>query len=290
MSVPISRPLFRPSIHPDTDLLFYTYANAQYHEFAILYPLFALLSNKNSAVEICLSEPDSSVTKYEHLIKYYVEFFSGRILYSYITKTDILQNSLRFIVKPVSRAKYIYIGDVDILILEEEVLNIHRAAIRSTKLNFSNVRRKGENKITGLHFMEYDKYYPIVIPCNVDLITCNDESLLFLLMLEKGYSIPEVSDLKYRPVHGLHISLFSRPPLPTLTTQDRISDTPSWFGQSEDTSIFVEKYLSIRHTQPVIQFMSSIRDEDIVLRRTIQFIDMFCYYTHREYGDSPCKM
>lgn len=282
MRLPTSRPLFRPPISPDTKLLFYTYANAQYHEFAILYPLFALLSNTDAAVEICLSEPDVFVTKYQHLIRYYVEFFPGRVLYSYTGETNIPPNSLRFIVRPVARAKYIYIGDVDILILEDNVVDIHTSYMRDTKLDFSNVRRKDENKLTGLHFMEYDKYYPIVVPDGLNLADCNDEALLFILMQSKNYSMPTVSDLRYRPVHGLHISLFSRPPLPTLTTQDRMGNTPSWFGQSEDTPHFIKKYFSIRYTQPVTTFMSTIRDEDIALRRIVQFIDMFCCYVHEE--------
>ena len=283
MQIPVARPLFKPPANLDSKLLFYTYANEKYHEFAILYPLFALLSNKDSIVEICISAPDIFVSKYTHLIKYYVTTFPGRFLYSYICNTNIFPNSIRFLVKPVSRAEYIYIGDVDIIVLEENILDMHRLYMKKNSLEFSNVKRKGENKLTGLHCMEYKKFFPASIPEGVNISSSNDEELLFLLMQAKGYIMPEVTDLMYRPVHGVHISFFSRPPLQTLTTQDRVAETPSWLGQSEDTSVFIKKYLDIRYTQPVTAFMSAIRDSDIPLRRLIQFIDMFCHYAHQNY-------
>jgi hypothetical protein len=290
MQIPIARPLFKPVMNPDSKLLFYTYANSPYHEFAILYPLFVLLTNESASVEICISDPDVFTSKYLHLIKHYAEAYPGRVLYSYISPTNIFPNSLRFLVKPISKSIYIYIGDVDILILEQNILNIHLAFINDTRQAYSNVRRKGMKKLTGLHFIEYDKYYPVCIPQDINLETCNDEELLFLLMLNKGYKTTDITDLKYRPTHGIHISFFSRPPLPTLTTQDRMSTTPSWFGQSIDSLFFVKRYMQLRYIQQVEAFMSVIKDEDIALRRLIQLIDIYCYYIQNEYGGGTCKI
>jgi|GEM_PF-1089423 len=271
--IPSSTPLYNINMKEE-DILFYSYADIKYHPFAALYPIFALTSNPQSIVEICVASPNEFVNEYIDIINFYRKEFPGRILYSCIGHSDIFPNSLRFIVQPKSYAKYIYIGDIDILLLEDNILIKHIMNIKSNNLDFSNVVRHGTKKLTGLHFIEYDKMFPVQIDSNIDLRAAIDEELLYILMDAKGFKMP-MCDKFMRPVHGLHISFFSRPLLPTLTTRDRIADFPVWGG---DTEAFIEKYLEVRYAEPIMSFMSNIRDNNVALRRLVQIIDLYCLY------------
>jgi len=275
--IPSSVPLYYANMQKSA-LLFYTYADSKYHPFAALYPLFALTSNPDSIVEICLSSPAEFVREYSQLIEFYHKNYPGRVLYSYIIEhSGILPHSLRFIVQPQSYARYVYIGDVDTLLLESDILRNHLIKIKMNSLDFSNVVRPGTKRLTGLHFIAYDKMFPARIESDINISTANDEELLYMLMDAKGFKMPSCS-LAARPVHGIHISFFSRPLLPTLTTQDRLADYPSWYGQSHDTRAFIEKYLAVRYTGAITDFMSNIRDDNVQLRQLVQIIDLYCLY------------
>jgi hypothetical protein len=253
-------------------LLFYTYADSKYHPFAALYPLFALTSNPDSIVEICLSSPAEFVREYSQLIEFYHKNYPGRVLYSYIEHSGTLPHSLRFIVQPQSYARYVYIGDVDILLLESDILRSHLIKIKMNGLDFSNIVRPGTKRLTGLHFIAYDKMFPARIESDINLSTTNDEELLYMLMDAKGFKMPSCCPAA-RPMHGLHISFFSRPLLPTLTTRDRLADFPSWGDRA-----FVGKYLEVRYTGAIADFMSNIRDNNARLRQLVQIIDLYCLY------------
>ena len=277
MKIPLSTPLYSINAKKEA-LLFYTYADIKYHPFAALYPFFALKSNPQSIVEIVLSSPNAFINEYTDIINYYQKEFPGQVLYSYIDHSDILPNSLRYVVQPQSCAKYVYIGDVDILLLEPNILLWHLRNIKQNQLDFSNVVRSGTKKLTGLHFIEYEKMFPVQIESNINLNTTTDEDLLYILMNAKGFKMPTGADLTARPVHGLHISFFSRPLLPTLTTQDRLADYPSWYAQSHDTRAFIEKYVEVRYTEDFVKFMSNIRDNNVQLRQLVQIVDLYCLY------------
>ena len=277
MNIPSSIPLYYINMQKSA-LLFYTYADIKYHPFAALYPIFALTSNPDSIVEVCLSSPMEFVREYCDIIDFYQKEFPRQVLYSYIEHSNIMPNSLRFIVQPQSYARYVYIGDVDILLLESDILLSHLIKIKMNNIDFSNVARPGTKKLTGLHFIEYDKMFPVQIENNINLNTTNDEELLYMLMSARGFKIPTCTSLAERPVHGIHISFFSRPLLPTLTTQDRMADYPSWYGQSHDTRSFIEKYLEVRYTGAITDFMCNIRDNNVQLRQLVQIIDLYCLY------------
>jgi hypothetical protein len=270
MHIPSSIPLYNITMQKE-NLLFYVYADEKYHMFAALYPIFALTSNPQSIVEICLESPDKFVNNYTDIVKFYQEQFPVRVLYSYIENSDIVPNSLRFIVKPQSHAKYIYIGDIDILLLENNILDKHLMNMQKNGFDFSNIVRPGTERLSGLHFIEYDKMFPVQIEREIDLTLENDEALLYKLMNKKGLKMPTGT---YRPTHGLHISFFSRPLLSTLTTCDRRVNFPAWGGSAE----FIQKYLKMRYSEPIISFMDKIRDDNVKLRQMVQIIDIFCIY------------
>lgn len=263
------------------DLLFYTCANQKYFEFAILYPLFVLQRNPEAVVEIGICNLKKFKKKYAHLIDFYNKAYPKKILFSSIYAGNILPNSIRFLTQPHLKSRYVYIGDVDILILEN-ILASHLDNIAKHNLDFSNICRPGTRKLSGLHFIEYDKMYPVKIPFGINLHKKNDEDLLYLLMKNKGLRIPDEQKCTYRPTHGLHVSYFSRPPLPTLTTLDNKAAYPAWYSYNDNDSLGVaEKYIELRYSEPVKEFMAQIREQDINLRRIIQFVDISADYIVR---------
>lgn len=260
----------------DADVIFYTYANRAYYPFAILYPLFVLNSNKNAIVEIALENANVFREMYKNIIGFYNENYPNRVYFHQLdfhNKKKVQHGTLRFITQPHWKAKYVYIGDVDIFVLED-ILQSHLDNIKNNNLDFSNMKRVGIKKLTGLHFIEYDKMYPIDQEFD---FTINDEMVLFRLMKEKGYKIPDES-LKFRPIHGLHISFFSRPPFQTLTTNDKFCDFPTWFNDSEECQRHVQNYQNTRYTKPIVDFTKQIKDNDAELRRILQIVDATVYY------------
>jgi len=111
------------------------------------------------------------------------------------------KGSIRFVIQPRIKNKYVYISDVDILVL---VNNFYLELIDDMKRRnncYSNILRKNKIQLTGLHFTEYDCYYPIMSINNTDI---NDEKLLYNIMKYKNIKIDEVN--QYRPVFGIHMS------------------------------------------------------------------------------------
>ncbi|MBQ3444533.1 MAG: hypothetical protein IJG33_14970 [Selenomonadaceae bacterium] len=266
--------------------MFFTYANAKYQVFATLYPLFALISNPYAVVEIIISDYELFKKNYANIMEFYDTNYPGKVRYTsvdanpLIAGKNILPNSMRFIIEPTLKAKYVYIGDIDIL-LAEDVLNYWLKFMDKHQSDFGNVvRPNNPDAITGLHFIPYDKMYPVVIPPDIDL-RMNDEMLLCRFMREKKLRFPVNASLWDRRVHGVHISYFSRPPLDSKTTFDRCNEYfPAWGRE------YAEKYLDIRYSKPVIKFIECIRTRQIELRRIIQFTDMWAFFCREHPGNA----
>ena len=67
--------------------------------------------------------------------------------------------------------------------------------------NYSNIVRSNSEKLTGLHFTEYEAYYPIPKLKNYSIY---DENLLFNIVKSKLKKIDYNN--KYRPNFGIHAS------------------------------------------------------------------------------------
>lgn len=265
-------------------VLCYTYADEKYFPFAIIYPLFILNSNNDVCVEIAVENYEKFVKEYGYLLDYYEKVYPGQVFFHpVINKYKCQPGTVRFITQPLWFGKYVYIGDIDIMITEDIAKN-HIENIVSNNLDFSNIKRKGRDLLSGLHFIEYDKMYPIKIPKNINLQTVQDENLLYIMMKNRGYKIPDENINTFRPLLGIHFSFWSRPPLPTLTTKDRfVEEFPSWFNNTtnvinEDSYNNAERYIQIRYSQPVVDFMDNIKPTHVNLRRMIQIMDIACNY------------
>lgn len=189
------------------ELLFFTYANAKYHMFAAIYPIFALTSNPNSVVEICISDYEMFQRNYGNIINFYNTAYAGKVFYTPVRVGNIIPNSVRFLAQPTVKSKYVYIGDVDIFLLDSDILQYHLFFMEKHKSDFSNVLRN-ENQLTGLHFIKYDNMYPVCPPPGVDLKKINDEVLLCRIMREKNLKFPVNATFEERKIHGVHVSFF----------------------------------------------------------------------------------
>ena len=195
-------------------LLFFTVATGIYKSFVVPYMYFAFRNNPNSAFEFVLDDVEGFVLENEEVLSYLKSL--GCIYHLRSTPKlknyPRMDNSLRFILEPELKAEYVYIGDVDIMIIEN-IFSKHRHVFEQG-LPYSNVIRTNTKKLTGLHFCKYSEQYPL--PNVDDLIEQfpNDEDLLYAIMERKGMIFDlEVYNQKIgiRPLHGVHMSLNRAP-------------------------------------------------------------------------------
>ena len=203
---------------------FFTCCNKIYNNFIPLFILSNLYHNKDSFVEIGTDDKNFEPTSkaLEVLERYYGnKFLIREVNFNHIEhegkKYKMIPNSVRFINEPAMKTEYVYISDVDIITLQNDICDIHINNMKKTGLPYSNIVRPLKNteneikRLSGLHFSPYTNYYPI--PNISDLyhtgVLNHDEGLLFKIV-EKKYPMFKY-DESYRPVHGIHISLNREP-------------------------------------------------------------------------------
>jgi len=127
-----------------------------------------------------------------------------------------MPNLVRFITEPLVKSNYVYISDVDIITLDTDITKKHINNITSNNLKYSNIVRdytkdQKHKRLTGLHFTKYENYYPIYDYseiCKLGLFN-HDEMFLYELM-KKRHGEPN-ENVKWRPVHGIHVSPNRKP-------------------------------------------------------------------------------
>jgi len=113
----------------------------------------------------------------------------------------------------------------------ENIIDGHIKHMNEIGKRYSNIVRPNSNHLSGLHFSEYDFYYP------VDLdginVTINDEVVLHDIVSKKT-ELDKTT--KYRPLHGIHMSLNR----PTVKGNDKI---PGWGAEP-----YKEKWIEFKNT------------------------------------------
>jgi len=120
-------------------------------------------------------------------------------------------SAYRYIVEPTLKTKYTYISDIDIL-YTEIILPFHLIQIKKTGLPFSNIVRKNELRLSGLHFVDSEAWYRDTQKTRKNLEKLyHDEKMLYHIASE-NYDISKVPvGLVNRPVHGIHCSTEGKP-------------------------------------------------------------------------------
>ena len=138
----------------------------------------------------------------------------------------------------LSKAKYTYIGDVDILIFENILSDVNRMRqMEEFQLPYSDVIRPGSKRLTGLLLVKTSQFFSPIFKHQQTLFLQDktkwktggkfDEKLLYRMCKKvhglpppplysssvgdgknekKGLKVVESTLSSYRPVHGLHLS------------------------------------------------------------------------------------
>lgn len=200
----------------------FTCCNGIYKEFIPLFILSNLINISDSFVEVGVDIDDISELK---IIKFLEKKFPNRFTIRLVNfgsydvggqKLVPMPNLVRFITEPITKSKYVYISDVDIITLDKNIVEQHEKNILLNCLPYSNIVRdytesQKHKRLTGLHFSRFDSYYPIKNYeniCKMGLFS-HDEMFLYQLMYERHGKPDEKS--KWRPVHGIHVSPNRKP-------------------------------------------------------------------------------
>lgn len=185
----------------DKELLLYYMCDRGYDYFIPLFCYFASKSNPEARIEIWTQD----IEKFLPL----TEMFD---LCLYPLPDTQHVNTLRFLYEPINQLKYTYIGDIDILLLNN-VLQFHRPLL-NTKVPVSNwLRPTKPPRITGLQCVLSDPYFNDTREYRAELMEefypqYNDEFVLYKLISKiYGEDILTVLNVKaQRPVFGIHCS------------------------------------------------------------------------------------
>ena len=191
-------------------------ATGYYHIFAIPYIASYSFFNKDTRFEIFVDDVEEFNYKYSGGISKLTEIHGDGIIT--VRQIDVSalgsefqQATPRFVQIPTVKTDYVYIGDVDILILDSMISDQHIHNMLANDLPFSNVLRNDAGnahfeigpRLTGLHFSEWGAYYPLP-----ETLTkqneISSEHLLYEIVRDKLGDFEISTD--FRPMHGFHIS------------------------------------------------------------------------------------
>lgn len=226
-------------LQSEEKILFFTCATKFYENFVTPYIFFAAIHNSSSSFEFIVDDIASFKDRHQQSLNWLIKNLN--IVISLQDKQALMnhprvENSIRFVNQPKIKAEFVYIGDVDIMIMED-IASWHQP-IFEAGLPYSNIVRPGTLRLSGLHFAKYSSHYPL--PDITDLINLenNDEELLYKIVERKGllYSNEKYFSIKNtRPVHGLHMSLNR---LPFSYKKERVGWGMSYSHLARAESIF----------------------------------------------------
>jgi hypothetical protein len=198
----------------------FTCCNGVYNDFIPLFILSNLYHNDDVFVEIGTDDLEgvTNLKSIKELTELYPNRFKLRsVNFNHYkigdTKFSISPNTVRFILNPEIKLKYVYISDVDIVCLTKNFTEQHIIYMDKEGLPYSNMVRAGKKILTGLHFTPYENHYPLTDFSDLLKVDSSllgfDEKFLYQLV-EKRYPT-DFKNYDFRPVHGIHISLNREP-------------------------------------------------------------------------------
>jgi hypothetical protein len=192
-----------------SEMLMVSSANETYFPFVLPYALSCLYYNPGCRVEIFVPITGDFNQRYQSGLTEIALYYPERFRITSVPFDKAQPSVVRFIFQPTLQARYVYIGDIDILVLED-VISFSLEAMTRFKTRYSNIVRRNfpppDYRLTGLHFSEYNYYYPVQLPPDVDLTDRQwgfDEKLLYQIVAQKG---PVSQELNIHSLHGFHLS------------------------------------------------------------------------------------
>ncbi|MEK6832867.1 MAG: methyltransferase domain-containing protein [Nanoarchaeota archaeon] len=215
------------------DLCFSVISNGPYQVYIPLFIYFASKMYPKSMIYIYShGELNEDTRKCINLIKDVCNFQIKNL--TDFTDCDINKlgpdefKTLRWTIydKDWEQYNYLYIGDLDMLLVGQTLMDFHLDHCKKNNLCYSNTTRKkckfclGEDtsKLSGLHFVKIKEYFSKVMSNielyrnklkNGELKNINNEKTLMNIVKESGLSIPEFEeDFFALRHHGLHLRSF----------------------------------------------------------------------------------
>lgn len=182
---------------------FFTAALGTYHHFGIPYAAGVLHHNPDTAVELIVDDPTAFSERYRAAIAVLAESFGPNRFHVRSGLPEALPSQVRFLLEPEIKSDYVYIGDVDILVLQPDVVEQHIGKMAQSLMPYSNIQRPGRKRLSGLHFTRWDAYYPVGALDQKTIRSRADEAILYELIRQRG--LLPAPDLG-RPMHGIHMS------------------------------------------------------------------------------------
>ncbi len=152
-----------------------------------------------------------------------------------------LRNFYRYIIptEEIRKFQYVYVGDVDMFILQEKtsLLEFHKNQLSKFNIPVSNCIRRNEDgsystRLTGLHFFKTQEYLDKLSPVIEELRNSKEKLQSFVLdldwdeealykLVESEFSLERLKvETCERPWHGLHLGA-ARKHKPTQVTAER---------------------------------------------------------------------
>ena len=202
------------------------YVFGQYSKYVPYYIYSILKSYPNYFVKVfCMDELSKKENECLALIR---ENLSANFIIKekyfpfYQFRKQKLGKPLRFLIPfhEFSEFDYVYIGDVDFLIVEESpsLLDGHIEHCKKIELPYSNQIRPNSNRLTGLHFFKVKEYYhtmnEVIGYYSNHLDKVHDfmkkyrsDEILLYKMIEEGIGFGKINQCHYRPHHGFHLGI-----------------------------------------------------------------------------------
>lgn len=152
------------------EICFFTYVNEKYYHF-VTPLLFSIVKNvPDCKVEIVVENHKDFYDKYgkqiANLFFKDVSFLNNNLirnLYYHELYKDIIPNTKRFLLQPITKVNFTYIIDCDMLItkkLFDKAVENNIIRMKELKTCFFNIKRENRNALSGVHFVETKKYFP----------------------------------------------------------------------------------------------------------------------------------
>ena len=118
-----------------------------------------------------------------------------------------IPNTYRFFEIPITQARYTYIMDVDVMLLDNIVPHFEAHFPNTTSI-INNIIRRHTKRLTGMHFVKTKEYYTPQLKALQNKYYAspsdNDECILYKLVEDVG-QLPPI-DFQWRPIFGIHFS------------------------------------------------------------------------------------
>ena len=198
----------------------------------------------------------------------YNEAGNKRVLFD--NGVSVQSATVRFITEPVIKDKYTYISDIDIVSLDRNFYESHIEDMRLHNRTYSNIIRKDIPRLSGLHFCETEKQYPLDLT-GIDIAGWNEVILLEVTARNQHLDY----ETTWRPVHGIHMSANR----PSVEGTDSI---PGWFPEEwdycEDHDDYKKKWYEFKRSKEFECIIPTIKDN--IVGTMIKKLERYYRYKH----------